>query len=54
MSSSGIESIDKSISLMNEMLKNTTKVGIETAEKMMKMNVRAKIEGLGENIDIQA
>lgn len=54
MSRIDIEQIDRSITMMNETLKNITKKSIDSADKMTKINIRAAVEGLGEKIDIEA
>ncbi len=43
-----------SINRMNEMLKTINDAHLSLQNKMMKADVTAKVEGLGENIDVEA
>jgi len=52
--SSNYSNLAESLKGMGDLLKNVTNANMGLADKLLKANVTAKVEGLGENIDIQA
>lgn len=51
---SGAANLIENLSKLNEMVKDVSAKQMDVANKMMKVNIIQKIEGLGENIDISA
>ena len=50
----GSAQVAESIKALNDMLKNMQGASMGLSNKLMKVNVTAKVQGLGENIDTQA
>jgi len=49
----GSAQISESIKALNDMLKNMQGASMNVSNKLMKVTVAAKVQGLGENIDIK-
>ncbi len=49
----GSAQISENIKALNDMLKNMQGASMNVANKLMKTSVAVKVQGLGENIDIQ-